>query len=129
MRVWVDGWQMQCCGDAFANGERVEWMGSDRVDAEFFGQLLPPHEVAAITHAEERHGDGEDSLLHIVGTVTSTQAVFCRYEPSASSPKMLVPAPQSGTMAMRTSTTGWEAELDDGSTFLGYVVDVVPEGS
>lgn len=27
--VWVDAWQMQCCGDPFAVGSRVAWTLSE----------------------------------------------------------------------------------------------------
>ncbi|MFF0303105.1 DUF6578 domain-containing protein [Streptomyces sp. NPDC004562] len=23
--IWVDGWQMQCCGESFAPGDAVSW--------------------------------------------------------------------------------------------------------
>ena len=40
--VWIDAWQMQCCGDPFAVGDRVAWTVSNAVEREWLETLVGP---------------------------------------------------------------------------------------
>ena len=39
MAVWVNSWQMQCCGDPFRRGSKVAWTLRD-VDSDWFDAML-----------------------------------------------------------------------------------------
>ena len=49
-QVWIDDWQMQCCGDHFRVGQRVEFSTmTAEVDREFLGGVLGEQRAAALT--------------------------------------------------------------------------------
>ncbi len=124
MRVWVDAWQMQCCGDAFSPGSRIDWMAREVVDSEFLSAFLPEAEVTTISHAEERHADRDQGLVQVEGEARCIWAVYGAYELSTPSSRTLVPVSASGVLEPRNSATGWEDDSPHDKTFLGYIVEI-----
>ena len=124
-RVWVDGWQMQCCGRPFSVGATVSWNVMPPLDREFLAQMVGAAEAEQVTHLEERHLDPEDGRLRTVsGRVVEVRAVSCRYAPNAAGPaKLLVPVRGSAVIELRDTADGWEREAD-GLRFVGYLVDL-----
>ena len=120
--VWVDSWQMQCCGHPFQIGSEVSWTISPRVGSEFLAQVLGPDEALRITDAEEHHGGIPDDSPRTAGTVISIRAVFCEFAPEpGSNPQTRFPVVGTGVLEDRSSVDGWEPE-DDRRHFLGYIV-------
>jgi hypothetical protein len=126
--VWVDGWQMQCCGDPFASGSAIDWTTGQTVDREFLASFLGHAAAARFTDAEEHHTEVTVELDRLIGVVRAIEAVFCRYVPSErDGGSVLAPAAHSGKAIPRSSADGWEKEKD-GLTFVGYAVTVDPAG-
>jgi hypothetical protein len=123
IRVWVDNWQMQCCGDPFAVGDEVSWKLQDR-DSEWLEAIIGADLAHGIDKAEEHHeGEGEETTV-TVGIVGSIHAVHCRYAPLPGAPENhLFPVPGSGTVTMIRAADGWTADHDD-LKFAGYVVQL-----
>lgn len=118
-RVWVDDWQMQCCGTEFGVGSTVEWAvrGPDR---DWLDTAVGPRLAATVTHAEEHHGG--DTPETVAGVVTAIKAVYHRLAPSPDS-RMLVPVPDTAVLVPVERADGWEPARD-GLTFRGYLADV-----
>ena len=127
--VWVDGWQMQCCGDPMHVGETVSWRLSRDVDRDFLGQVLGAAEASLLTDAEDHHETLSTNTELTVGTIRSIRASFCDFAPRAGSGQTTrYPVVGSGTVEGRASADGWEPEGDD-RRFVGYVVAVEVIGS
>lgn len=128
-RVWIDSWQMQCCGDPFAVDSRVSWSTFRVTDPGWFGEFLEADVAASITDYEERHGLGNDRTLErTTGQVLAIDAVFCHYRVVD---RAATPIAGSGVLEPRSSVDGWEDEDDTGAgrTFVGYLVSVDTESN
>lgn len=55
--VWVDAWQVQCCGTTFAVGSEVAWQLSDQVDTDGLAVAVGEEVARRITHIEDHHRD------------------------------------------------------------------------
>ncbi len=122
-RIWVDHWQIQCCGDPFSVGRHVKWSVTREVDGDWFAAILDPEVAATVTDAEEHHASEDMELFTVEGVVRSIRAVYCRYEPAPGNAKALFPVRGSGWAEARDSADGWEPSNKDGE-FIGYLVDV-----
>lgn len=121
--VWVDGWQLECCGDPFAVGDVVTWDCTD-ADDEWLASTLGPQAARTIRFAEQHHDEPAADHPVVRGTVVGIQAAFCRYAPGPD-PTLLQPVPGSGVLrAIRSTGTG--DEDPSGAHFLGYVVTLGP---
>lgn len=118
--VWVDDWQMQCCGEPFAEGSDVEWTVVPVTDTSWYAEILVPDVAASITDREDHHSERRD-LVTVRGVVRSIDAVFCRYRVRA---RVAVPIAGSGVLVSRRSVDGWEDDStsEPPRTFVGYVV-------
>jgi hypothetical protein len=128
-RIWMDSWQMQCCGTPFEVGSVVTWdlvpVGSVRRGhlASFLGD-----EVAnEISDWEEHHGGGGDDEPEgeaTTGTVRAIELVY--YEiapPDAGRRDELVLVPGSTVSVSRSSAQTWEP-TEEGLHHRGYIIDV-----
>ena len=125
--VWMDGWQLQCCGDAFAVGDRVTWSLREASDTTWLEAALGPDRARSVTHDEDHHTDGPDSSASTRGRVTSIERGYCRYAPTSQDPRVLMPVPGTALIDRVSRADGWEPEID-GRMFSGYLVtlDVDP---
>lgn len=80
IRVCVDGWQMQCCGEPFAVGSEVSWRLQD-ADFEWLQEAFGDGSAPGVDAAEEHHSDVDEQSPVTRGTVASIHAVHCRYAP------------------------------------------------
>jgi hypothetical protein len=72
MLVWVDAWQMQCCGEPFRVGARVTWT-LRAPDNDRLAMILGPD--VKVDAAEEHHGGVPEDAPRTTGTVRGIQAV------------------------------------------------------
>lgn len=121
--VWVDAWQMQCCGDPFEVGDEVAWRLED-ADEEWPGSAVGPDLAGRIRYAEERHADRVDALPPRRGRVVAVTAASCAYATSPADPRTAYPVP--GSTALRDvgradereppglpgQLNGWVVEVD-----------------
>jgi hypothetical protein len=121
LTVWVDDWQMQCCGEPFAVGSKVSWTLRD-TDAEWLATVLGPDATMKVDAAEEHHGGAPDDAPVVEGLVRSIAAVHCRYAPRpGENPRMFHPVPGSGLVTEVSSADGW-TRGQNGLEFAGYIV-------
>lgn len=84
--VWVDSWQIQCCGDPIDVGSTVSWTLSSTIDRLFLGSVIGD-QANQITHAEDHHGELPEDAPRTEGTVQSIFAVFGEYAPRPAGPE------------------------------------------
>ena len=125
-RVYVESWQIQCCGDEFALRSKVEWTVVADPDLEFLSAVLGSHEADAITDIEEHHGLMQLRDEPLIGTVHGITAVFCSYA-APSTGKALYPVSGTAVLEPRERADGWEQEDAHTRVFVGYLVDVDDE--
>jgi hypothetical protein len=119
MTVWVDDWQMQCCGTPFSVGDEVSWNVKE-VDVDWFSNLFGPEAGIDVDGAEEHHTAGLELGAATTGKVTGINAVHCRYAPSEDD-RTLSPVQGSAVLAPITSADGWNAAKGE-HRFVGYLV-------
>lgn len=121
MSVWVEAWQMQCCGKPFTVGSRVSWTLRP-ADADYLENMLGAEAGGAIGATEDHHGADLDKVPATAGTVTAIAAVHCRYAPAPDrDERMLYPVASSGVQTAVQMADGWTADGDD-LEFAGYLV-------
>jgi hypothetical protein len=79
VRVWVDAWQMQCCGEPFAVGDAAAMIhGLEhglKLLEEISGQMAGHHRLAAVqAHLYERAGDREAAIAAYSAALRGTTA-------------------------------------------------------
>ena len=121
--IWVDGWQMQCCGEPFAVGAHVEWQLDDAPDLDWLEAALEPAIARRISYSEEHHDDPPDDRPLRHGTVVAIQAAFCRYAPVGLDERMLYPVAGSAVLREVSRADG-NVRDRSGERFNGYVVEV-----
>ncbi|WP_407342171.1 DUF6578 domain-containing protein [Pengzhenrongella phosphoraccumulans] len=121
--IWVDGWQMQCCGQPFAVGTHVEWRLNDAPDVDWLETALDPVIARRISYSEEHHDDppGDHPLRQ--GTVVAIQGAFCRYAPTSLDERTLYPVAGSAVLREVSRADG-DVRDESGERFNGYVVEV-----
>ena len=126
IKVWMDDWQMQCCGEPFTVGDEVGWTLRDP-DTEWLELVLGSELANAVDSAEEHHGGIEEGVTPTVGIVTSIHAVRCRYAPLPDEAEThLAPVAGSGTLDAVRSADGWTPDRR-GLRFAGYLVQLEVE--
>jgi hypothetical protein len=124
-RVWIDSWQMQCCGDPFRVGQVVQFTTTSDVDRDYLGVVMGEDAAAALTDYEDHHELEIGPMTPLTGTVERIEAVSCQYERVD---HMLCPSAGTAHIVLRDEATGWEPEDDgEGLRFVGYVVTVAAE--
>ena len=78
LTVWVDSWQMLCCGEPFSVGQQVSWTLSD-ADQDWLMAMLGADAQVTVDAAEEHHGGLPEETPRTTGTVSRIAAVHCRY--------------------------------------------------
>jgi hypothetical protein len=133
LTVWIDDWQMQCCGEPFQVGSVVTWILDPKPEAGYLTAVLGEDEASRVTHYENHHGPVLEEFPSTVGTVTAIRAVSCRFAPRpGDDSRMNYPVPGTSRISERTSADGWDVGPspdgadEAGSRFIGYVVDIVP---
>lgn len=126
--VWVDEWQVQCCGDPFEEGQEVTW--SLAAVRERFGIGRPTDAVGddvarRITHVEDHHDVLSQGTSAVRGRVVSLLRASCRFapRPGRGADRALHPVPGSAVLQKVTRAAGREAAAP-GLRVIGYVVEL-----
>ena len=123
LRVWVDGWQMQCCGEPFTVGSQVSWTLGD-VDRDWLGTVLGAR-AAGVDAAGDHHGGSSGEAPETAAIVSGISVVHCRYAPApGGDAKVLYPVRDSAVVTELSSADGWTPDRGD-LQFAGYLVDLV----
>ncbi|MGC4946012.1 DUF6578 domain-containing protein [Streptomyces sp. DT224] len=120
LTVWIDDWQMQCCGEPFAPGDVVSWTLME-VDPEDYVDLVGGERAEGIDFREEHHGGGE-GLPPVPLEVVSVVEVHCRYGvPPGATDRVNCPVPGTTVLVpVEGVADGW-AEARPGVSFAGYL--------
>jgi hypothetical protein len=125
--VWVDEWQMACCGEPFAVGASVEWSVRRDIDRRFLADAVGEELARTVTAWEEHHHEGSVRVESLHGAVSSMVAVSCRY---ALNSRGTVREPLPGTAAvvecLSTEALDEKGRLtrDPERVFLGWIVEL-----
>ncbi|MCD0484590.1 hypothetical protein LO771_19870 [Streptacidiphilus sp. ASG 303] len=120
LTIWVDDWQIQCCGQPFAPGETVSWNLLE-VDPEDYADVVGSENAPRIDFREEHHGEEEGHASTRLEVVTVAE-VHCRYEvPTGSEGTVPFPVPGTTVLVPVAKADGW-AEVQPGVRFAGYLV-------
>ena len=87
MRVWLEDWEWQCCGEPFGIGSEVEWglTQLSPLDRSYLVEPLGDQAVERITHCETHHETDDDvQPVPTRGRVQSITAVYWRLAPRPS---------------------------------------------
>jgi hypothetical protein len=121
--VWLEGWQLECCGEPFKIGWHVDWTVA-RTDPDHLETILGAERVAGIPYTEEHHGGRIGARIE--GVVRSIAVVRCRYAADPAKPRMFYPVSGSGVTTETTSAQGREPDTADDLRFVGYLVGLEP---
>ncbi|MEZ5096041.1 MAG: DUF6578 domain-containing protein [Nocardioides sp.] len=127
MLVFVEGWQMECCGPAFEVGDHVEWMAR-RPSEEWLAAVLDPGLARRIEHAEEHHHRELSEVYPLRGRVRAIQAAYGRYAESPPGSRMLYPVPGSATLVEVSRADGSQRDTES-LDFNGFLVELDPDDS
>jgi hypothetical protein len=123
LTVWVDGWQLQCCGESFAVRSQVSWRLGDAA-RDCLGAVLGAR-AAGVDAAEEHHAGLPEEVPKTAATVSGISAVHCRYAPApGGDSKVLYPVRDSAVVTEQTRADGWTSDRGD-LRFARYLVDLV----
>ncbi|MFD5326075.1 DUF6578 domain-containing protein [Streptomyces sp. NPDC127092] len=120
LTVWVDDWQMQCCGESFSPGDVVSWTLVE-VDPEDYADTVGDERAAGIDFREEHHGEEEGQAPTSL-EVVSIAEVHCHYDvPPGATEKVNYPVPGTTVLVPVEKADGW-AKIRPGVRFAGYLV-------
>lgn len=122
--VWMDSWQMECCGDPFAVGDSVNWNLTPQVDDEWLTAALGAALADEISLSEEHHDERREVPPTRV-TVRGIRCAYCEYGPHPDLKKTLYPIPGTTELIQITQVDGSESRLSK-RQFIGYVIEVDP---
>jgi hypothetical protein len=106
MKIWVDSWQMQCCGQPFRRGSQASWT-LRACDPGWLAGILGSGEHQDVDAAEDHHGGVPQDTAPTQGTVRRIAAVHCRFAPTpGSDPATLYPVPGTGLLSEISSADG-----------------------
>lgn len=71
VNVWVDSWQIECCGEQFAVGSAVAWPADPEESSAWLDELDGP--APRISYRYEAHSD--EPVLTVAGTITRIRAL------------------------------------------------------
>ena len=77
--IYIDGWQIQCCGDRFKVGEFVKWR------VENYNKRIEQYEAAGeFDYYYENHPMNSDGYFTFTGIVVGIDIIFARFVPDPS---------------------------------------------
>ena len=123
-RVFVEGWQFACCGDAFGVGSQVDWRVGPLTDDEYLVAVLGGDDAGQVTDIEDHHDVLDGPTEALAGTVQWIGAVFCAYALPSPSAKALYPVSGTGSVETIEHVDGIEPRDRDDREFVGYLVDI-----
>ncbi|GAA2211806.1 hypothetical protein GCM10009850_072660 [Nonomuraea monospora] len=115
--MWVDEWQMECCGEPFHVGSTVTWTLTP-ADREWLTLALGAETAATIDWGEDHHGDPSPGQISVEAQVTHISVARVRWELA---PGGDVCQPAGGRLYPQPVADGRHPAVGD-LKFAGYVV-------
>jgi len=111
---------MQCCGEPFRVGQRVEFSTTRTVDRNWLVVVLGEQRAAVITECEDHHDTSQGQMSALTGMVVSIEAISCRFKHRG---RAMFPMAGTTSVVQKDEATGWEPD-DEDAHFVGYIVAV-----
>jgi uncharacterized protein DUF6578 len=108
INVWMDHWQMDCCGVPFEVGSEVSWQLRPVTGLEWL-DVVQAGLVLTVDAVEDHHGGSAPTTA----TVLSIATLHCRFAPE--------PVADSGTMATVRAANKWIEDCGD-RQFAGFLM-------
>ena len=109
--VWIDSWQIQCCGEPFKTGDKIKWTALK------WKFEKPVVEVGKIDFYYENHAESNDNLFEIEGIVEEILAIHCVYKLDD---EKKVQVAVSGITVPVNNENGWDKDINDKMQFTAY---------
>lgn len=122
--VWVAAWQMECCGEPFAVGDRVGWTVRDDPDVDWMEAALGAEVSSTITHAEEHHADELDDLSQLNGTIVAIKRAWGEFAPVNPGDHVHYPVTGSERFLDVLTSDGIEKHAFSDLSFNGWIVEL-----
>lgn len=121
--VWISAWQHECCGDAFAIDDIVNWPLTTP-DHEWLEPLLGAERTRQINYEEDRHDLSDKLTPKHRGRVRDITLVYARYAPRLlGDVNTLYPGPGTAEFEHAVQVDRWAPERPN-LTFSGYIVEL-----
>lgn len=114
MRVWMEYWQMACCGSPFRVGSDVAWRLRPVDGLDWLDTALAPEVAPKVDAVEDHHLNDADPTP---ATVVSIATVHCDFAPE--------PVAGSALMAQVDAAERWTGK-SGGREFAGFLVELRP---
>jgi hypothetical protein len=111
--VWIDSWQMQCCGTPFKIDDKIKWTA---LKWEF---EKPVVDVGNIDFYYENHAESNDNLFDIEGIVSEIFAIHFVYKLNT---ETRVQIAISGKTVPVNEADGWDKDMSEEMQFSAYYV-------
>lgn len=116
--VWVDEWQMECCGDPFHVGSTVTWTLAP-ADREWLTRALGEETAATIEWGEEHHDEPTAAHITVEAQVKHISAVHARHVKAEGDTYL---HPTEGVLTPLTSADRSPPPPSDDRDLIGYIV-------
>jgi hypothetical protein len=127
MTIWMDNWQLDCCGEPFSVGSQVSWTVWQGGHS-WLAALLGPGASVTLDAVEDHHGKIPKGAVPTVGTVTSIAAAYCRYAPRTGSGLTRYRVEGSGVLTPLQRADKFRPRRGD-LEFMGYLVQLDVTGT
>ncbi|MCL1858970.1 MAG: hypothetical protein FWF92_07015 [Oscillospiraceae bacterium] len=114
--VWVENWEMQCCGTPFKNGDCVKWEIAKCKDN--FSKI---NEIKS-DYYYDRHRTSA-KLYEISGIVSNIQIVYTSFRLEYDGKKKIYTPISDKLVNLDGKADGWHKNLDE-YKFCGYLVQL-----
>lgn len=122
--MWIDGWQLQCCGEPLVVGSRASLMLRP-ADRDWLTAVLGDELARSVGAVDERHPPAGVGVSNMIATVESITAVHCRLATRVTGGMPVGEAvPGTTTCTSIESADGWTAHQGELS-FMGYLVRMI----
>jgi hypothetical protein len=121
--VWVDGVDMECCGEPFRIGSRVAWELRRNADAQWLTDVLGSDVPVRVDAYQVRHSEDDEVIEPTHGIVVRIQGVYWR-RPD----RRPYPVPASGVLTERAEAEQATPDEDD-LQFSGFLVGLKVDGT
>ena len=121
LRVWVEQWQHECCGEPFAVGDAVSWpvVPLGPVGQDGLVRLLGEGIAHQVGWSVERH---DEAATLVNGLVASIFCVFCDLELVSDAPDSPFSRTASGTATLHDRNRSTRHEHNEQRHWAGYLV-------
>lgn len=72
--IWVENWELECCGNAFKTGDAVSWIVSECKTV--YPDIVP----CKVDYYYNNHARADEITYKLDGTVSEIEAIYALYQ-------------------------------------------------